>query len=176
MELSAPGTPEDDARLASEIADSVSWVAKNSRRSQKLELADPERACRIVAMLCRGLPERVICEETGVAKSPLDRLRREHSDVIERTKMHRAIQATRLQLKAAEALEKKLDDVLDDDEVRAKTSVKDLAMGYGIATDKQRIIHGEGTVVTHEHKVTLEDARAAIEEAKKEVGKEVIDV
>jgi hypothetical protein len=141
-----------------------------------MELADPERACRIVAMLCRGVADRVICEQTGVSKSPLNRLRAEHSDVIERTKTHRSIQATRLQLKAAEALEKKLDDVLEDEEVRAKTSVKDLAMGYGIATDKQRIIHGEVTVVTHEHKVTLEDARAAIEEAKKEVSKEVIDV
>tara|TARA_R110002020_G_scaffold19754_1_gene67892 strand:- start:232 stop:765 length:534 start_codon:yes stop_codon:yes gene_type:complete len=177
MELVAPGNPEDDVKLAREIADSVQWVTQmGADRSRRLEVRDPERACQIIAMLCRGIPHRTIIAETGVNVKALNRLSRDHSEVVQRTKTHRAIQATRLQLKAADALEKKLEDVLEDDEVRAKTSVKDLAMGYGIATDKQRVIHGEGTVVTHEHKVTLEDARAAIEEAKKEVSQEVIDV
>ena len=72
------------------------------------------------------------------------------------------------------------DRVMDDEESLDKVSVKDLALSYGIATDKQRSIHGEGTVVSHEVKVTLEDARAAIDEAKASVAKaakeKVIDV
>ena len=58
--------------------------------------------------------------------------------------------------------------------------MKDLALGFGITTDKQRAIQGEGSVVTHEHKVSLEDARKAIENAREEVAKaaeeKVIDV
>lgn len=97
------------------------------------------------------------------------------------TRVHRSLKATQIQLKAADALEKKLEDVLDDDELRAKTSVKDLALGYGIATDKQRVIQGESAVhVTHEHKVSLDDARKAIEDARAEVSSKeeerVIDV
>jgi hypothetical protein len=177
MELSSSEASEEELRLAQEIADSVAFIARHgTTRSARMENLDPEKAARAIALLCRGIPARTIMEQVGATKKTLMRLRKDHSEVIERTKHYRAVQATRLQLKAADALEKKLEDVLEDDEVRAKTSVKDLAMGYGIATDKQRIIHGEGTVVTHEHKVTLEDARAAIEEAKKEVGKEVIDV
>jgi len=171
MEIKSLGDSGDEEKLAREIADSVQFIGQNSRvgRAGKMELADPEKACRVIALLCRGIPDRTIMKETGVNTHPLDRLKRDHADVILATKHSRAVQATRLQLKAATALERKLEDVLEDDEVRAKTTVKDLAMGYGIATDKQRAIHGEGTVVTHEHKVTLEDARAAIEEAKKEV-------
>ena len=175
MELSAPGSEEEE--LSREIADSVAFIAQNgSNRSGRLENRDPEKAAQVIALLCRGIPNRTIIAQSGAGKKTLQRLRADHAEVIERTKHYRAVQATRLQLKAADALEKKLEDVLADDEVRAKTSVKDLAMGFGIATDKQRVIHGEGTVVTHEHKVTLEDARAAIEEAKKEVSKELIDV
>ena len=99
---------------------------------------------------------------------------------MEATRSHRSLKATKLQLKAADALEKKLDRVMDDEESLDKVSVKDLALSYGITTDKQRSIHGEGTVVSHEVKGTLEDARAAIDEAKASVAKaakeKVIDV
>ncbi len=172
MELSSTGTPGEEERLASEIADSVAFIAANGvgrAKGQRLENRDPERAGQIIAMLCRGIPHRTIIEQMGVNSRAVQRLSKDHAEVIASTKHSRAVQATRLQLKAADALEKKLEDVLADDEVRAKTSVKDLAMGFGIATDKQRAIHGEGTVVTHEHKVTLEDARAAIEQAKQDV-------
>lgn len=176
MELAESGS--EDELLAREIADSVAWVAAVDcpDKGRKLEHQNSEKACQAIALLCRGVPMRTINKECGVGLRVLRRLKVEHSEVIESTKQNRAIQATRLQLKAADALEKKLEDVLRDDEVRGKTSVKDLAMGFGICTDKSRLLHGENTVVTHEHKVTLEDARAAIEEAKKEVSKEVIDV
>jgi len=170
-------TPEQEEELAAEIASSVEFIAQHSGGgATKLERDNPERACEIVALLCRGLPVRVIIGQTGCNAQTVARLRRDHGDVITKTKYYRSVQASRLQLKAADALEKKLEDVLADEEVRGKTSVKDLAMGFGICTDKKRLIDGEGTVVTHEHKVTLEDARKAIEEAKKEVSEQVIDV
>ena len=88
------------------------------------------------------------------------------------------MKATALQLKAADALERKLDRVLDNEESLDKINAKDLALTYGIVTDKQRVIHGEaGVTVTHEHKVTLEDAQKAIEDAKSKVSQPgIIDV
>ena len=158
-ELLAPGTPEDDDKLAKAIYDSVDFVAKENKKRgiTSTEVKNPERACAILALICRR-----------------------HSEIVEATRTHRSLKATQLQLKAADALEKKLDRVLDDEEKLDKISVKDLALGFGITTDKQRAIHGEGSVVTHEHKVTLEDARKAIDDAKAEVAKateeKVIDV
>lgn len=171
-EMEIAPTGDDELRLSEEIADSVAFIAANGvgrAKGQRLENRDPERAGTIIALLCRGVPHRTIIEQTGVNSKSLQRLQHDHAEVIASTKHSRAVQATRLSLKAADALEKKLEDVLHDDEVRAKTTVKDLAMGFGITFDKKQALDGVSTVITHEHKVTLEDARAAIEAAKQEV-------
>ena len=72
-----------------------------------------------------------------------------------------------------------VDDILEDPEARSKTSVKDLSLGYAITSDKERDARGENRVVTHEHKLSLEDARQAIEAARKRIkdgGDKVIEV
>ena len=184
-ELIQPGSPDGDLKLAAAIADSVEFVAgKNRSKGQGLsilEAKDPARASAILAAVCRGVPERTIIREIGTSFDTVRALKRRHHEIVTATRVHRSLKATQIQLKAADALEKKLEDVLDDDELRAKTSVKDLALGYGIATDKQRVIQGESAVhVTHEHKVSLDDARKAIEDARAEVSSKeeerVIDV
>tara|TARA_Y100001938_G_scaffold151094_1_gene245919 strand:+ start:83 stop:640 length:558 start_codon:yes stop_codon:yes gene_type:complete len=182
-ELFAPGTPEDDEKLAEAIYDSVCFIAEEKRKrgsTSVLEIRSPERACAILGMVCRAVPERTICKEMRTGFDVIRALKRRHAEIVEATRSHRSLKATKLQLKAADALEKKLDRVMDDEESLDKVSVKDLALSYGITTDKQRSIHGEGTVVSHEVKVTLEDARAAIDEAKasvaKAAGEKVIDV
>ena len=181
-ELLAPGTPEDDDKLAKAIYDSVDFVAVENRKRgiTSTEVKNPERACAILAMICRAVPERTICRELTTSFDAIRAMKRRHSEIVQATSTHRSLKATQLQLKAADALEKKLDRVLEDEESLDKVSVKDLALGFGITTDKQRAIHGEGSVVTHEHKVTLEDARKAIDDARAEVAKataeKVIDV
>ena len=181
-ELLAPGNPDDDDKLAKAINDSVDFVraAHKKRKTTSMEIMDCEKACQILAMICRAVPERTICKEMRTGFDVIRALKRRHAEIVEATRSHRSLKATKLQLKAADALEKKLDRVMDDEESLDKVSVKDLALSYGITTDKQRSIHGEGTVVSHEVKVTLEDARAAIDEAKASVAKaakeKVIDV
>ena len=181
-ELLAPGNPDDDDKLAKAINDSVDFVraAQKKRKTTSMEITDCEKACQILAMICRAVPERTICKEMGTSFVVIRGLKERHRDLVEATGTHRSLKATKLQLKAADALEKKLDRVLEDEESLDKVSVKDLALGYGITTDKQRSIHGEGTVVNHEVKVTLEDARKAINDAKESVAKaaedKVIDV
>jgi hypothetical protein len=73
-------------------------------------------------------------------------MRRDHAEVLQRTHAWRAESATRLQLKVASALEAKLDDVLGSDEKMSKTSVRALALCYGITVDKERAIHDEPPV------------------------------
>lgn len=181
-ELLAPGTPEDDDKLSRAILDSVEFIAAAQKKQgvTSTEVKDPERACAILAMICRAIPERTICRELKTSFDAIRAMKRRHSDIVRATRTHRSLKATQLQLKAADALEKKLDRVLEDEEKLDKISVKDLALGFGITTDKQRAIQGEGSVVTHEHKVSLEDARKAIENAREEVAKaaeeKVIDV
>ena len=172
MELSATGSDDEEVRLSKEIADSVGFIAQagaGTSRAKRLEYRDPDKACQVIAFLCKGVPHRSIIKSCGVNSKTIQRMQEDHAEVIASTKHSRAVQATRLQLKAADALEKKLEDVLNDDEVRAKTTVKDLAMGYGIAFDKKAAADGTATVIQHEHKGTLEDARAAIEQAKQDV-------
>ena len=181
-ELLAPGTPEDDDKLAKAILDSVEFVRKASKKQgiTCTEVKSPERACAILAMICRAIPERTICQEMNTSFDAIRALKRRHAEIVQSTRTHRSLKATKLQLKAADALEKKLDRILDDEESLDKVSVKDLSLGYGITTDKQRSIHGEGAVVNHEVKITLEDARQAIDDAKASVAKaaeeKVIDV
>lgn len=181
-ELTTPGNPDDDIKLAEEIAASVEYVAECNRRpgggESILEAKDPARAAATLAAICRGVPERTIKKEIGTHFKTIRGLKRRHSDIIRSTRVHRSMKATALQLKAADALERKLDRVLDNEESLDKINAKDLALTYGIVTDKQRVIHGEaGVTVTHEHKVTLEDAQKAIEDAKSKVSQPgIIDV
>ena len=183
-ELTQPGSPEEDLKLAREIADSVEFVAaKNRSKGQGLsilEAKDPERASAILAAVCRGVPERTIIRDVGTSFDAIRALKRRHHEIVTATRVHRSLKATQIQLKAADAVEKKLERVLDDEGQLDKCSIKDLSLGYGIATDKQRVIQGESAVhVTHEHKVSLEDARQAIEAARAEVSdkdERVIDV
>ena len=179
-ELIQVGSPDGDLELAKAISDSVEFMRTGSKatKTMLLEVKDPEKACSILALICRGVVERTIIRECGTSFGVIRALKTRHHEIIQATRVHRSLKATQIQLKAADALEKKLERVMDDEDQLDRTSVKDLALGYGIATDKQRVIQGESAVVVvHEHKVSLEDARKAIEAARAEVkGKGMIDV
>ena len=57
-ELLAPGTPEDDDKLSRAILDSVEFIAAAQKKQGVTSTAvkDPERACAILAMICRAIP------------------------------------------------------------------------------------------------------------------------
>lgn len=171
--LSAPGvTPEEGVRLAREVALSIEFVGQRSRDHgvpQLLESKDPERAAAVLTMLARGESERAVIAEHNVGKGTMTRMRVHHSELLESTRSYRTQMASHLQVKASQALEKKLDRVLSDEEALDKTTVKDLSFGYGITTDKQRIILGESVATPQERKVTINDAIELIEAAKRQV-------
>jgi hypothetical protein len=162
-----PNSEEEQRWLASEVAASVETVGQTQRMRNimGLERRDPERAARIVTELARGTSRQRIRTNLKVGGKVLTRLVADHHELLARTRAWRVQTSSRLASKTAAALEAKLDGLLEDPELLHKTSVKDLAVCYAIASDKERAARGEMPVVRHEHKVSIDDARLAIEAA-----------
>lgn len=166
-----PSGDSSDDRITREVTASVFTVAEDQKRDGLvcLEAQHPARACAIVHALASGDSMMTIRREFKVGQRMLVRLKESHRELLRRTRHWRMESSIRLRAKAAEALEAKLDDVLEDDALRAKTPVKDLALGYAITSDKERDARGEGRVVTVEHKVSIEDAQQALQAARKRI-------
>ena len=97
----------------------------------------------------------------------MERLVRDHQELLERTLAWRAETSSRLAVKASRAFEEKLDRILDDVELLNKTSLRELVLAYQVTLDQQRTALAACPTPTRTTRVTLEDARKAIEEAKK---------
>ena len=75
--------------------------------------------------------------------------------------------SSRLAVKASRAFEEKLDRILDDVELLNKTPLRELVLTYQVTLDQQRTALAACPTPTRTTRVTLEDARKAIEDAKK---------
>ncbi len=167
-----PDSPEEADWLAEEVSGSVRFVAdqQRTRRRSGLEVQDPAKAGAVLTALASGQSCRSIQKEHRIGSKALSRMRRDHAEVLQRTHAWRAESATRLQLKAASALEAKLNDVLASEGTMSRTSVRELALCYGITVDKERAIHDERPAPEQRSKVTIDDAMDAIATAKAKLG------
>ena len=97
----------------------------------------------------------------------MERLVRDHQELLERTLAWRAETSSRLAVKASRTFEEKLDRILDDVELLNKTSLRELVLAYQVTLDQQRTALATCPTPTRTTRVTLEDATKAIEEAKR---------
>lgn len=158
------------------VAEIASSVAKRGAESVRCTEAErPKESTLALTMFADGAKWSDIRKATGISYSILSRMRREHCGAIESARELSSNEYWELADTYREALKRKAEMLLDDDDQLKKANPKDLALATGIMDDKSRH-NREGNTVKISHEVSLEDARKAIEEAMKRVKGEAIDV
>lgn len=144
-----------------------------SEAPNKLEVRDPARVEKVLALSAAGATLARIKEETGCAVETIQRIRQEHPQELAQW---RKVSAAKTQA----ALDSLMDKILlrmVDDEAMDKERLKDLALSYGILTDKTLTLHGEASsIVEHKSGLDVNEARKALEMAQKRIQGEAIDV
>ena len=165
----APNSEEEAHWLAREVSASIRFVACNQRKQSRvgLERSNPEKAAAVLTEIARGTSQLRTRSKFKISGKVIDRLVRDHQELLERTLAWRAETSSRLTVKASRAFEEKLDRILDDVELLNKTSLKELLLAYQVTLNQQQNALAACPSPTRTTKVTLEDARKAIEEAKK---------
>ena len=164
----APNSEEEARWLAREVSASIRFVASNQRKQSRigLERSNPEKAAAVLTEMARGTSQLRTRSKFKISGKVIDRLVRDHQELLERTLAWRAETSSRLAVKASRAFEEKLDRVLDDVELLNKTSLRELVLAYQVTLDQQRTALAACPTPTRTTRVTLEDARKAIEKAR----------
>ena len=92
---------------------------------------------------------------------------RDHRELLERTHTWHVETSSRLASKASRAFEEKLDRILNDPEMFDRTLIREFVLAYQVTLDQQRTALAACPTPTRASRVTLEDARKAIEDAKR---------
>ncbi len=169
--LACPPTPnsEEEARwLAGEVSSSIQFVARAQRRGSRLglERSNPERAAAILTEMA-GTSQTVARRKFRLSGKLVSRLAMDHRELLEATHRWRAARGARIAAKASRAFEEKLDQILADREMLEKTPILGLIRAWQTASDQERAaLAACPTPTPTRSRVTLEDARKAIEAAK----------
>ena len=159
------------------VARSVGDAAAGDGRSDRIEVRDPIKCARILERIARGDATRVIMREEDIGHAMIARLKIDHGEAIGKRRELAAVDAEQLAEQYRLIAQDKAEMLAGDEEMLSKVNPKDLALSYGIYRDKASQLRGEATVtIEHKKQVSLEDAKAAIEAARKVVNAEVVDV
>ena len=157
--------------MAEEVAASIQFVARAQRRQSRMgmERTNPSKAAALLVELARGTSQLRIRSKFGVSGKVVSRFVRDHQELLERTHLWRAETGARLAVKASRAFEQKLDRILDDPETLDRTPMRDFVLAYQVSLAQQRAALAACPTPTRTSRVTLEDARKAIEDAKRRI-------
>jgi hypothetical protein len=162
--------------VSGKLAESIEVVGEHQRQVgvSGMEVQSPGKAARILNALADGTPTRKIERHFRVGGSLLTRMRRDHHEVLREARMIRAQAAAEVADQARELLAKKIDQLAGDEQALAKANLKDLGITFGIVTDKAQLLANDPTLIVQDQtpKVTLQDARDFIEEAKAKVARQ----
>lgn len=163
--------PEQSPILAASVAEAAG--------DQRLTEYRKTKECVLaLEMLADGKGYREIEAVTGLGHSVISSLKARHAIPLEQRKAMLAEDGFDMAERLRLVVLRKLEMMADDDDQIRKANLKDLVLPWGIAQDKG-MLAAEGNKVVVEHtkgKVGLEEAVKAIEEAKRLVNKNVIDV
>ena len=166
---------EELKAVSGKLSESIEVVGERQRQVgvSGMEVQSPGKAARILNALADGNPTRKIERHFRVGGSLLTRMRRDHHEVLREARMIRAQAAAEVADQARELLAKKIDQLAGDEQALAKANLKDLGITFGIVTDKAQLLANDPTLIVQDQtpKVTLQDARDFIEEAKAEVAR-----
>ena len=167
----APNSEEEARWLAEEVSASIQFVARAQRRQSRtgLERSNPEKVATVLTEMARGMSQFRARSRFKLSGKVICRIVRDHQELLERTHAWRVETSSRLAAKASRAFEEKLDHVLGDPETLQKTPMRDLVLAYKVTLDQQRTALAPCPSPTRTIRVTLEDAREAIETARKTI-------
>lgn len=153
-------------------------VSVLANKGKGLEYRNPKLAVQVLEMVCNGSSYRQVELATGVTFDQLMFLRGRHAMAIEKRRQQLALDGFELAEGVRMLAKEKIVKLADNPKQLANTSLRDLAVSYGIFHDKGLLAaEGNRTIVEHKPKLlTLEDAAAAIDEARKFFQKEAIPV
>jgi hypothetical protein len=161
----------DSRRLQRELAESLAKQAATS--PTKIEAKRPHEAAQAIELLAQGVSIVRIKEETGISLCALTRLRQDHSEVISHRQERAASDAARAADGYRILLMERANQLGEDPAALAKINPKDLAITFGVCTDKAMSLSGRATVVI-EHRTA--PSREEYREALKQAQARVIDV
>ncbi len=167
----APNSEEEARWLAREVSASIRFVSRNQRKQSRmgLERSNPEKAAAVLTEMARGTSQLRTRSKFKLSGKVMHRLVNDHQELLERTLAWRAEMSSRLAVKASRAFEEKLDRILDDPEMLDRTPIREFVLAYQVTLDQQRTALASCPTPTRTTRVTLEDARQAIENAKSRV-------
>lgn len=165
-----------DTRVGKDITTSIAKVAGNAH-GLAMEVKKPKECALALEMLANGETYYAIRKATGFGTDAIGRLKLRHQGAIDSRREAAAMEAEELADLYREVLRRKVEDLLEDPERLAKANPKDLALTFGITSDKAASLRGDANVVVEHRKGwSLEDARAMIEASRKKIDGECIDV
>ena len=167
---------EELKAVSGKLSESIEVVGERQRQVgvSGMEVQSPGKAARILNALADGEPTRRIERQFRVGGSLLTRMRRDHHEVLREARLVRAQAAAEVADKARELLAQKIDQLSGDEQALAKANLKDMGITFGIVTDKAQLLANDPTLIVQDQtpKVTLQDARDFIEEAKAKVARQ----
>jgi hypothetical protein len=117
-----------------------------------------------------GTSQTVARRKFRLSGKLVSRLAMDHRELLERTAGWRAARGARIAAKASRAFEEKLDQILGDREVLEKTPILGLIRAWQTASDQERAaLAARPTPTPTRSRITLADAKKAIEAAKRNV-------
>ena len=149
-----------------------------STTKKGVERKDPKLAVLALEMMCQGWGHREITEQTGIPFDNLLTLRARHEMAIDTRRKQLAGDGFEMAEGLRLLAKQKMEMLANDPDALAKVNIRDLAISYGVAVDKGMLaLDGNRTIVEHvSRKPSLEDAQAAIDEARAALQKEAIPI
>jgi hypothetical protein len=146
---------------------------------KKVENKYPKESVEALELLLQGHGADYVREKTGLGWDAIVGLKARHETALEVRRQQLAADGWEMAEGIRLLMKKKMKMLADDDEMLAKTSLKDLAVAKAVEQDKSFQALGENNKTVIEHrsgKPSLADAMAAITEARAALQKEAVAV
>ena len=153
-------------------------IAKSAGSAMCVERRKPKEAALALEMMAQGDTYEEVEEVTGIGYTALVGLRTRHPETLDVRRSMLATDGFQVAEAMRQLVMKKAAMLADDDDQLKKVNIKDLQITGSIAQDKAFTALGENKVVVEHRKdkLSIEDARLMIEEARKAVRGEEIKV
>ena len=157
------------------LASSIGEVGGNR---QLTEVRKPREAALALEMLAGGHMYNDVADATGLSFSALSGLRARHEVALDVRRKQLATDGFEMAEGARFLVRKKMEMMADDDDQLKKANLKDLGIAAVMFQERAlQALEGNKVIVEHRgNKPSLEDAMKAIEEARRIVNADVIDV
>lgn len=153
-------------------------VAGTVGSANLVEKRDPVNAALALELIAEGKTYDDVEAATGITYSTLVNLKARHPETIEKRRKMLAMDGFEMAEGLRMLAMKKLKMLADDEDQLKKVNLKDIVIPFAIAQDKGLAALGENTIrIEHsQKKMSIEDAKRMIEEARNELKKDSLTI